>query len=300
MQGKEHADPRLIPEPGFVVKTWMDDEDCSKVFINVCCVQLAQVLGKDQHAVGGMYRSMEESMDAVRGSDTWCILSKNVFLDTDKRGNRCRVIHCGIDRLTLEAAREDKRFKMVLIASILCKIVEECKIQVPQDLERIKLPRMKSKGGIPSIAAWGIPIHGDENLSTEKVQDLKMESITIHEGNGEELMLAEGKTKRLYGKKQKEQQYSMQYNGVPAHSVNISVSHLEMTKDEGTSIVPKVYTRGSKVFIEDSSEAQPLCIETNLMLNGKACKMSKFDKEKGTLSLEIPIISFGDYIAMCS
>lgn len=91
----------------------------------------------------------------------------------------------------------------------------------------------------------------------------------------------------------------MQYIGVPAHSINISVSHLG-TKNEGTCIVPNVYTRGSKVFIEDTSKTQPLCIETNLMLNGKACKMSKFDSEKGTLFLEVPIISFGDYVAMCS
>ena len=300
LQGKVKSDPRLIPLPGFVIKTWMNDDPCMKVFVNVCSVQLALVLGKGSKTnAGDMYGSKEEAMDAVRGSSDWCILSKKTLFDTDKKGISCRVIHCGIDRLSLDAAREDKHFKMVLIASILCRIVDDCKIQVQQDLERIKLPRMRSKGIIPSVADWGVAIHEDEGGKPEHdaMGSLKIENIIVHDTVDDDSMLVEKQKNRSHAKKSKEQPYSIQYVGVPVRSVSVSVSQIGV----GTSITsagPKIYTRGSKIYIEGFSLVQPLCIETNLMLNGRACKIAVYKRKEGTLFLEIPIISFGDYVAM--
>lgn len=298
LQGKVKSDPRLIPSPGFVIKTWMNDETGTKVFVNVCTVQLAHVLGNSSKTgAGKMYESKEEAMAAVRTSHDWCILSKKMFFDMDKKGIKCRVIHCGVDSLSLDAAREDKHFKMVLIASILCSIVDDCKIQVQQDLERIKLPRMRCKGVIPSVADWGIAMHGDGDQaddSSNAVGRPNIENIALHETVNDDSILVE-KQSKVYTKKRKEKPYRVQFVGVPVNSVSVFVSQMGVGAASSCA-APKVYTRGSKIYIEGPSLVQPLCIETNLMLNGRACKTAVYKREEGTLLLEIPIISFGEYI----
>jgi hypothetical protein len=238
-------------------------------------------------------------MDAVRRSSDWYILSKKLFLDTDRKGIICRVIHCGIEGFTLEAAKEDKHFKMVLIASILSRIVDDCKVDMIQDLERIKLPKMKSKGTIPSVAGWEVAIHEDGDLgnSSDATARLDLDAITLRDAVDGDPVLREGKAKMVNRKKPKEQPYSVQYNGVPVHSVSVSVTQMAFgTANMSNS--PSVYTKGSKVYIEAPSMARPLCIETNLMLNGRACTTAMHKQDEETLFLEIPIISFGDYIAL--
>lgn len=301
-------DPRLVPDPGFVIKTWTDDQDCTKVFINVCSIRpMGWALGKapsisaaDEH--GGLYCSKEEAMKAVQDSSDWCILSKKIFLDRDRKGAACRVIQCGIDRMILDASREDKRFKMVLTASILFQVIESCNVNVPQDLERIKLPRMKSKGNIPSITDWGtsIPIYQQGDQQDEALEDKHIESISLYEQEDEASMLVEGKSKRLDGRQREGTSFNVRYNGVPAYSVSISVHDLRSKGESTESNMPKVYTKGSKVHVQSSCMAQPLWIETNLMLNGKDCMQANFAADTGTLLLEIPVISFSTYVGMCS
>lgn len=304
-------DPRLVAQPGFVIKTWEMDRESRKVFVNVCTVNLKHVLNvtsslDSERARAGsenMYGSVEEAMNAVKDSQMWCVLSKKVFHDTDKLGVGCRVIHCGVDGMTMDASRSDKRFKMILVASILSKILVECRLHVEQDLERIKLPRMKSKGIIPAVASWGVPLFGEVEEHHNDNSYIRTKDISTHDSGNEKPVIVEGRTKRLDGKKQNEipRQYSLEYNGVPVHSVSILIRDLSTKQDDPRDLSSlRAYTKGSKVYVQNHVMTHPLVIETNLMLNGKECARAMYALDQGILSIEVPVISFGRYLESCS
>ena len=264
LQGRTALDPRYIPRPGFTIKTW--DSTDAKVFINVCSVEAMDQgqNGRDFVEVHSEYGRYLEGLGGI-------VVSDKVYVDVDKRGKACRVVHCGVHPMVVFAMRGSRRFKIFVIQKILGILPE--RLSSLSDISwDYKLPKMRSKGKIPSFLDWGgasLPAlansHHDEGQASE---------IAIHEGGPGADMKAKT-SRKIKDTPVKEKIWTLEYVGSPvADSVKICVTVpdavVDGVKKETCAIRARI--RGSEVFVEvmdkEHQNGTLLCsVETNVTLD---------------------------------
>lgn len=269
LQGRTALDPRYIPRAGFVIKTW--DATDAKVFINVCSVE-AMNQGQDGTDFMDDYDVYEPYLEGLGG----IVVSDKFYVDVDKRGEACRVVHCGIHPMVTLAMRGSRRFKMYVIDRIL-NVVPERLGSFAGISRDYKLPKMRSKGDLPSFLEWGgtssPSLANGHHHGQSGGNEGRASEIVMHNGGAGADMKA--KASRRIKDTPSEQGWTLEYVGSPvAHSVKICVTVPDAVVDgvKKDKCAIRARIRGSEVLVEamdkkDQKETLLCSVETNVSLD---------------------------------
>ena len=123
---------KVVPEPGFVIKTMAEDQ---KIFINVC--------GHEKVPKPGMMKKLNERGEEVEGLNIPVSIGSKRD-DQDNKGETCLVVDTIFNADIVKDAFEDQAARDFLVTMALTHV--EKKFDLGLDGENYKLPKLKYKG----------------------------------------------------------------------------------------------------------------------------------------------------------